>query len=110
MQDGQTKTYAQITQKKKEEREAKQAAERAAAMAAAANATSNATSTTSVSNAEPADSDNTKKIVKEQTAVKTNQFHGKNINFLFISNNSMHVDFVIITFHFRRRSKPSVHG
>ena len=83
MQDGQTKTYAQITQKKKEEREAKQAAERAAAMAAAANATSNATSTTSVSNAEPADSDNTKKIVKEQTAVKTNQFHGKKISIFF---------------------------
>ena len=109
MQDGQTKTYAQITQKKKEEREAKQAAERAAAMAAAANATSNATSTTSVSNAEPADSDNTKKIVKEQTAVKTNQFHGKLIVLLLFSAGTQ-VDIKIIAIHFRRRSKPSVHG
>merc|ERR1712066_74938 len=81
--DGQTKiSYAQITQKKKEEREAKLAAEKAAAA-------SNATSTPSGSaatNAEPANSDNTK-IVKEQPAVKTtNQFHGGESNPPFMAS------------------------
>ena len=83
MKDGQAKiSYAQITQKKKEEREAKLAAEKAAAAAAASttSTTSNVTLNSSGSAAagpEPADSDNTKKFVKEQPAVKTNQFHGK---------------------------------
>ena len=82
MKDGQAKiSYAQITQKKKEEREAKLAAEKAAAAAASTTSTtSNVTLNSSGSAAagpEPADSDNTKKFVKEQPAVKTNQFHGK---------------------------------
>ena len=87
-QDGPTKTYAQITQKKKEEREAKAAAA-AAAAAAAEKASSTAALTSSSSNPalpanasvtnvdQPAaDSDNTKKIVKE-TAVKHNQHIGE---------------------------------
>ena len=83
MKDGQAKiSYAQITQKKKEEREAKLAAEKAAAAAASTTSTttSNVTLTSSGSAAGPeltADSDNTKKFVKEQPAVKLNQFHGK---------------------------------
>ena len=85
MKDGQAKiSYAQITQKKKEEREAKLAAEKAAAAAAASTTsttTSNVTLTSSGSAAAgpelTADSDNTKKFVKEQPAVKLNQFHGK---------------------------------
>ena len=85
MKDGQAKiSYAQITQKKKEEREAKLAAEKAAAAAASTTSTttSNVTLTSSGSAAAAgpeltADSDNTKKFVKEQPAVKLNQFHGK---------------------------------
>ena len=83
MKDGQAKiSYAQITQKKKEEREAKLAAEKAAAAAASTTSTtSNVTLNSSGSAAAgpelTADSDNTKKFVKEQPAVKLNQFHGK---------------------------------
>ena len=83
MKDGQAKiSYAQITQKKKEEREAKLAAEKAAAAAASTTSTtSNVTLTSSGSAAAgpelTADSDNTKKFVKEQPAVKLNQFHGR---------------------------------
>ena len=86
-QDGPTKTYAQITQKKKEEREAKAAAAAAAAAAEKASSTAALTSSSSnpalpanasVTNVDQpaADSDNTKKIVKE-TAVKHNQHFGK---------------------------------
>ena len=83
MKDGQAKiSYAQITQKKKEEREAKLAAEKAAAAAASttsttSNVTLNSSGSAAAAGPEPADSDNTKKFVKEQPAVKTNQFHGK---------------------------------
>lgn len=72
LQDGQAKTYAQITQKKKEEREAKAAA---AAAAAAAEKAEKASSPSPSNNVE-ADLDNTKKIVKD-TAVKHNQHVGK---------------------------------
>ena len=88
MKDGQAKiSYAQITQKKKEEREAKLAAEKAAAAAASTTSTttSNVTLTSSGSAAAgpelTADSDNTKKFVKEQPAVKLNQFHGRSFFF-----------------------------
>ena len=63
-------SYAQITQKKKEEREAREAADRAAAAGASCN-----------SNQTPVDvicgmDENSKKNIKEQVAVKQN-VHGK---------------------------------
>ena len=62
-------SYAQITQKKKEEREAKEAADRAAAAAAAHNL--NHGPVDGASAVDPS----TKKIVKDQVAVKQN-LHG----------------------------------
>ena len=63
-------SYAQITQKKKEEREAKEAADRAAAAAATYNVHDS-----TVDGAYGID-DNSKKNIKEQSAVKHN-VHGK---------------------------------
>jgi hypothetical protein len=70
-QDGKHLSYAQITQKKKEEREAKEAADRAAAAAAAHNL--NHGPVDGASAVDPS----TKKIVKDQVAVKQN-LHGVN--------------------------------
>jgi hypothetical protein len=71
-QDGKHLSYAQITQKKKEEREAKEAADRAAA-AAAATHNLNHGPVDGACSVDPS----TKKIVKDQVAVKQN-FHGVN--------------------------------
>ena len=69
-QEGKHLSYAQITQKKKEEREAKEAADRAAAAAA-----TYSVHDSTVDGAYGID-DNSKKNIKEQSAVKHN-VHGK---------------------------------